>query len=144
MDNIQSVKDSILREIKTRQEALGVFDLLPAHYLQEVFPNGHWRFDWISNFEFVLPYSFQLIETVKQFMTDQMPDWKAGRDFQCIWDGSNAAGYFLSYRNEALNIKFDMAFRSSEEGSTCVLNKIGEKTVPIFEVVCSQQAAEEF
>ncbi len=74
-------------------------------------------------------------------MKDQLPEYKIGRDFQVVWD-SGGAGYFIAYSNDKL--KFDFAFRSSEQGSTCVLNKIGEKSVPVFEVVCGQEAAAEF
>jgi hypothetical protein len=135
----------INRQIEERQEAIRVFESLPVSYIEECFPQGEWHYDWIGNFEFRMPYAQEWIEIVKQFMVDQLPFWEQGREFQCVWDSSSGAGFFITYHStESRRLKFDFAFRSSVAGSTCVLNKIGEKTVPVFEVVCSQQAADEF
>lgn len=143
---VEQMKERIQQEIDARQKAMVVFEQLPASLIAEAFPQGRWYYDWIGNFEFTLPYSFELINTVKEYMELQNPEWKYQREQQLVWDSSAAAGYFIYYQlGEYPNrITFEFAFRSGEKGTTCILNKIGEKQIPVYEVVCSQQAAAEF
>jgi hypothetical protein len=128
-------------DLETRKKNLEKIKKLPLTLIQEAFPEGQWYYTWIGQVEFIMPYTQAKFQVVRDFMKDQLPDYKVGRDFQCIWD-SGGAGYFMAYSKDG--ISFDFAFRSNQEGSTCVMNKIGEKTVPVFEVVCSQEAAAEF
>jgi len=48
--------------------------------------------------------------------------------------------------DDSTTIRFEVAFRSERNGSTCILNPIGKTTKEVieYEVVCSEQAAEEF
>jgi len=137
----QSIKD-IEEDIERKKNSLEEFKKLPLSLIQDAFPEGHWYYTWIGSFEFIMPYTQASFQVVRDFMKDQLPEYEIGRDFQVVWDNSSGAGYFIAYKKDSLH--FDFAFRSSEQGSTCVLNKIGEKTVPVFEVVCGQEAAAEF
>lgn len=140
------LKAQIKSEIREREQLLELVDLLPADYVQEVFPQGSWYKSWIGHFDFRLPYSFELIKQVKEFMALQLPEWKNNYESSHVWDASKEAGYFIDYihPDPKNRVKFQFEFRSGATGSTCVLNQIGTKQVPIFEVVCSQEAAHEF
>jgi hypothetical protein len=97
-----------------------------------------------------LPLSFSLIEELKLFMELQFPDTVLSYDTRSVYEGS--AVHYLSYTfPEDSNFPqtssvLSFQLRSSISGSTCVMNKIGTKMVEqnIYEVVCSQEAAEEF
>jgi hypothetical protein len=142
----KKVKEAIERfehDIENRKKLLDSFKKLPLNIIQEAFPEGHWYVSWIDQFEFVMPYVQANFQVVKDFMAEQFPDYVKGRDFGTVWDiGGGSAGMFFKYSHD--DIGWDFAFRSGEKGSTCVMNKIGEKSVPIFEVVCGQEAAAEF
>jgi len=128
-------------DVESKKRSIEEFKKLPLSLIQDSFPEGHWYYTWIGQVEFVMPYTQASFQVVRDFMKDQLPEYKIGRDFQVVWD-SGGAGYFISYSKD--DLRFDFAFRSSTPGSTCVLNKIGEKSVPVFEVVCGQEAAAEF
>jgi hypothetical protein len=95
-----------------------------------------------------LPARFELVSEVKEFVKLQYPNWKIYYEHQIIWEDQKAGGIFLQYQVPT-GVKYEMAeihfdFRTSTQGSTCVMHRIGSKrkTVPIFEITC-QQAIEE-
>lgn len=125
------IKAQIRSEIREREQLLELVDLLPADYVQEVFPQGSWNKSWLGGFDFRLPYSFELINQVKEFMALQLPDWKHEYESSHVWDASKEAGYFIDYSHHdpdsKKQVKFQFEFRSGKTGSTCVLNQIGTK-----------------
>ncbi len=141
------LQDSIKREIATREKQLANLERLPINLISEVFPNCHWSNSWLNSFECTLPFDFSLIATVREFMQMHFPnEWKLKRENQFVWDSSKDAGHFLEYETTEENywdrVEFQFAFRTGREGTTCVLNEIGKKEVPIYEVICSEQAKE--
>jgi hypothetical protein len=144
----QRLEDDINFEIEQRKQLLDKLQSIPVGYIAEAFPQGDWSQSWGFRFEFCLPFVFGLIDEVKQFMADQLPEWHLCDERRHVWDDSNAAGHFLEYTisekywtNDAIN--FQVAFRTSKEGTTCVLHEIGTKEVPVYEVICQEGAMEE-
>jgi len=132
----------IAREVEGRKNrmdrALEGLGKVNINLIEEAFPQGSWDFGIFYDIEFRLPFSFELIESFKSFMEMQYPAQKLQREWRHVWDEHKSAGHFLYYDG------FEVSFRTEREGTTCVLNKIGEtnKVVSIFEVVCSEGAAE--
>jgi hypothetical protein len=134
----------IVYEIGKKQKQLSVLERLPINQLSEAFPNGVWTVSWADSFEFTLPLTFSLFDVVKDYMRDQQPDFKMARESQFVWDESQRAGHFLEYEAtiDSARVRFQFGFRSHREGAQCVLQQIGTKVVPIFEVVCPEGAKE--
>lgn len=141
---IDRIVRGFARQIEHVEKDEGMFCQIPVGLICEAFPQGEWHNLALGGFEFRLPMSFELIEDVKCFMALQFPEFKFNRQNQHIWESSGDAGIFLNYKKGSWSdddvVTFDFAFRSSEEGTTCVLNQIGTKEVPVFEVVCGEQA----
>jgi len=140
---------SLKEDIEARERQLKKVERLPIEVLKERFPEGSWSASWGDTFEFCLPYSFALIPEVKSFMRNAAPEFELERENQYVWDRGEAnpsAGFFLEYNtNEDTwreRIHFQIAFRTGREGTTCVLNQIGTKEVPVYEVTCAEGAAE--
>ena len=137
--------------LATRREALREMkDIIKADehilILEEKYSDAYWWF-FSSSIYLELPWSFSLIQEAKEFMANLGWEFISESDSMPTREGGNASK-FIYYKvpNSKLNVKFE--FNSGKKDSTCVLNKIGEKEVteiqPIFEVVCSDEAAEEF
>jgi hypothetical protein len=131
-------------EIKRLAEIQKTVDAIPVNQISEIFPQGRWYKNW-SDIVFGLPMSFPLIEEFKEMMSSQFPEFEMYKEYQFVWDDQARAGKFLYYKKSDY-IEFEVAFRSETVGSTCVLNPIGKemKEVITYEVVCSQEAANEF
>lgn len=133
-------------KISRLQRAVADLDLFPIELITQVFPEAEIQWWWDTDIEITLPMRWSLIEEVKMFMQEQFPSAKLYCDHQVVWDDSKSAGYFLNWHlpteipHDYIPIKF--GFRSNKSGSTCVLNQIGTKEVPVFEAVC-QDGAEE-
>jgi hypothetical protein len=137
------LKEEIEREIRIRKKLLQTLEELPIDLFCEAFPSGSWGTSWGYDFIFNLPFDFALVDAVKEFMALQFPDHKKVHESRIVWDASKEAGHFLDYEIEdrrGSRLKF--SFRTGKEGTTCVLNKIGEKSTPVYEVVCGEGAAE--
>mgnify|MGYP001316257053 CR=1 FL=1 len=108
---------------------------------KQAFPEGDWTL--CNRYEFKLPMRFSLEKEFAIFMATQYPDWVPGEMVHYV--GLTAMDYIV-YRHKELDISIEIDFNSTRPGATCVLNKIGEETkiFPIYEVVCSEQAAKEF
>ncbi len=137
------------QDIEARERQLKKVERLPIEVLKERFPEGSWSSSWGDTFEFCLPYSFALIPEVKSFMRNAVQEFKLERENQYVWDrgeSNPSAGFFLEYNTGedtwVERIHFQIAFRTTKEGTTCVLHEIGTKTVPIYEVTCAEGAAE--
>lgn len=143
----QRLTDSIQREIKSNQELLKRLEKVPIGLISQAFPQASWWASWGDRIECSLPMSFSLVAEVKEFMAMQFPEFILDDERQHVWDAQKQAGLFLKYSTKNKyglpETRFEFGFRSERDGSTCVLNKIGEKTVPIFEVTC-KDGAEEF
>ncbi len=137
---LQELIEKIEKEIKERHDAIEYAKKLPINELAEAFPAGKWNYDWIGRFEFALPYSFELIEKVK---AEVVKFAEIRNTTTHVWSDKEA-GYFISCKS--VGGYFEINFRTTREGTTCVLNKIGEEVItkPIYEVICSQAAADEF
>jgi len=142
----EQLKKSIQWEIDQRMKMLEKLERVPCGLISQCFPDGTWITYWSQGFEFTLPFNFELIAQVRAFMTEQFPEYKLLRENQFVWDTSKTAGHFLEYETHEEDRTdrtwFQFGFRTDHKGTTCVLNKIGEKTVPIFEVICSEGAKE--
>lgn len=121
--------------IERRVERLNA---LPIDLISEAFPDGSWCPTWGYEYEFTLPMRFELIGKFEEFCKLQGYEIKHAR--RHVWDDKNAGDFMDVYVNES--ISFVAAFRSTKEGSTCVISKIGEEMKPIFEVICSEGAKE--
>jgi hypothetical protein len=124
-----------------KQELL---DCLPIEQIQDAFPMGEWGEWWTTGYEFALPLSFQLIDEFQEFV--QQSGWAVYNVHNHVWDDSAAAGTFFDVYlnpNEMCGTRyFHVAFRSTKEGSTCVVQQIGTKEVPVYEVTCADGAEE--
>jgi hypothetical protein len=140
----QRMIKEIQEDVDRLTSLLGEMEILPIGLISQAFPLGKWGVkSWGFGFEFTLPLDFALVEEFKTFMSIQFPDYELEREVQHVFDTSKEAGRFLEYRMKRKPFtKIEAAFRSGKEGSTCVLNKIGEKTMPIYEVICSEGAKE--
>ncbi len=134
----QQIKDEIERRKKGIDDAIKKLGDINIDLIAEAFPQGYWFFGVFNDFEFSLPFSFELIESFKAFMEMQYPKCRLKRESRHIWEENNKAGHFLYYDG------FEVSYRTERTGTTCVLNKIGEtsKTVPIYEVICQDGANE--
>lgn len=137
---------SVTREIERKTKALKRLEVIPVNELSEQF-GGHWWLDITEKFELSMPYDFAMIGKVKEYMAEKFPDFRISREKQYIWNSPEpAAGYSLEYETTEEDwwerTCFDIMFRSGNKGSTCVLNKIGEEVVPVFEVICADGAKE--
>jgi hypothetical protein len=142
----EQLAESIHYEIDARKRLLEKLERIPTGLIAQSFPDGRWTTFWSSGFEFTLPFDFKLIEQARVFMAEQFPGFELVRENRFVWDSSKSAGHFLEYETReqysADRAWFQIAFRTDRKGTTCILNPIGEKTVPVFEVICSEGAAE--
>ena len=138
------LKNDVDGKQKAYDRHLGLYNFFNEHkifgLLKQAFPEGSWSYSY--DYCFTLPMRFALIDEVKVFMEEQFANIRLKGDRQYVWDDS--AGRFLEY--DYLDKEIEITFRTTVKGSTCILNKIGEenKVVPIYEVVCSEEAATEF
>lgn len=143
---LERLKDSVTREIEALNDKLAALDRLPVNLIAEAFPQGNWTNSYGSRYEFTLPFDFALIKTVKEFMSLQFPDFALKSERQFVWDESKDAGYFMEYSTGEKDwheaVWFTIGFRISKKGSVCVMNQIGTKQVPVFEVICADGAKE--
>lgn len=139
---IDSCKTELEWETKRINKILQCVEETPINLVCQVFPMIKAQKDSFSVL-FVAPLSFSLIDNVKLFMSEQFPDIELDNDHRYMW--GNTATHYLTYKINK-DVKFDFQFRSGEEGSTCKLNPIGKrnKEEVIYEVVCSQEAVNEF
>lgn len=137
--------NKMLKDMQNRigrlQERMELAKTIPFDLVKQEFPEGHWwdtSYDW----EFCMPFRFDLIQQAKEFCIDQ--GWTVKSERQHVWDDSAKAGHFFDvYIGRPFGEQgFGMAFRTSSEGDSCVLKQIGTKEVPVYEVVC-QNGAEE-
>lgn len=147
----QMLVNYVMKKIEENKKRLDELELLPIDLLSQAFPEATFGLEWSWYFEMQLPMRQTLIEEVKRFVKEQFPEWEIDNERQIVWDEAKSAGFFIEYLVQKSTketgwkrLEFHVAFRSSKSGSTCVLNKIGEKTVPVYEAVCSEEAAKEF
>jgi len=151
--NREEIIKNIKEEIAEQEEALKTLEYVPFERFVEVFPEGSWHKGWRGDcrygFHYNMPYVNKTIHEFELFIATEFPEWKKFN----IWENVDASGavfdldYHLPipYQKMCITVRF----LSNNPGSTCVLNKIGEKEipakiVPIYEVVCKQEAADEF
>lgn len=141
---------NIQAEIESHVRLLSKLERIPIEQLKDQYPQGTWSTSWGETFEFTLPYSFELIAQVKKFM-ESLPQFKFERENQYVWNRDHSgpsAGFFLEYSTGEPTwrecARFQIAFRTGREGTTCVLNQIGTEVVPVFEVTCQEGANESF
>lgn len=148
-----NAKDKMLKEVRHEQkrleEMITLLDNIPVNLIEEMFPQGNWWVYFGNTPTFELPLSFQLIDEFEKAMAENFPDFEKYKDNQHIWGEDKRAGRFLGYNKKSdddLWIHFDVDFRSEQAGATCILNPIGKKTKEVieYEIVCSEQAAQEF
>lgn len=143
---LERLKDSVTWEIEKLNHELADLDRLPVNLIAEAFPQGNWVNAWTGRYEFTLPFDFALIKTVKEFMAMQFPNFILASEHQFVWDESKDAGYFIEYSTGEEDwrkaVWFTIGFRISTKGSVCVMNQIGTKEVPVFEVICADGAKE--
>jgi len=124
------------RKIELRVEKIKT---LPIELVKQAFPEGGWGENRGSDFVFTLPLRFELIDVFKEF--SRVQGWQVKNLRRYVWDDKRA-GDFIDIYDLENNYLFEVALRSSVEGSTCVINKIGEEMKPIFEVICGEGAKE--
>lgn len=133
-------------EIEYANKKIALLEKLPIETIADAFGSGNWEQSWGGSFEFCLPYDFSLISKFKKYMEENWPDFRMYGERQFVWDEQKSAGLFLEYETKDGNFygrtRFSVAFRSSRNGSTCVLNPIGTKEIPVFEVICADGAKE--
>ena len=136
-------------EIGRVNRRLEKLDFIPVNLIQEAFPTGSWSS--FVDLEFTLPMSFATIEIFLEFMQIQFPEIRKVNDRSYVWGDTNppAAARCFTFANRmdaGRDAYFEVDFRSNMAGATCVLNPIGKTTKEVieYEVVCSQEAANEF
>lgn len=114
-------------------------EALPLGLLAEAFPEGVWEMHYDGP-ALVLPYNFALIPAIKDFMILQYPKVLLAREYPIIWEEHGTAAYIINYIFLP-NVMLEFRLDSSAKGTTCVLNKIGERTkiIPVYEVTCSDE-----
>lgn len=110
---------------------------LPLQLIKDAFPEGHWGEWWLSDYEFTLPMRFELVQQFEEFC--ELQGYEVHGLHSMVWDDKNA-GTFADVNTGSGS--FHLAFRSTREGSTCVISKIGEEMKPIYEVTCADGAQE--
>ena len=132
---------NLQREIENRQKYIEQIEQLPVDLICECFPGINANM-WGNEVDFWFPFDFELIGTVKEFMNTHT-DYKLQKETRHV---DNNASHHLDYRAKGL-IDVSFIFSTTQDGTTCVLNQIGTKTVeakevPIYEVICSEGAKE--
>jgi len=147
--NREEIIKSIEEEIEEYENEIKMLKHVPFERFVEVFPEGSWHRSFRYGFHYNMPYVNKTIREFELFVATEFPEWKKSNDWQNV--DSNGAIFDLDYRLQKPYQKMciTVRFQSNNPGSTCVLNKIGEKEVPakivpIYEVVCKQEAADEF
>ncbi len=112
---------------------------LPIELVKQVFPMGHWSEFWMYEYEFTMPLDFALEAQFIEFI--ELQGWGHDKLRRTVWQDSKEAGDFITV-NVSKSLDFRAAFRSGTQGSTCVLNKIGEEMKPVYEVICSKGSDE--
>lgn len=134
----QTLHQSLRYEKELLAQKIEAIESFPLALVAEAFLEGKWEMEYLGP-SFLLPYNFEYIPLIKDFMKDQFPGVEFRREFPIIWEQHSQAAYYLVYSWG----RFDLQFRldSSRAGTTCVLNKIGEQTkiVPIYEVTCTEE-----
>jgi len=148
----QTQKENLVIKISKEMEYLKInlrdTEIIPVNLMAEIFPMGIWHKNWYQ-LCFTMPMSFPLIDRFMKMMEEQFPEFSLTHDTQHVWSEEKKAGRFLEYtkRNDDYErVVFEVNFRSENEGSTCVLNPISMKMKEVitYEVVCSEEAAQEF
>lgn len=136
--NKRNLYRSLEYEQKLLAQKISAIEAFPLNLIAEAFPEGRWEMEYQGP-GFILPYNFEYIPLIKAFMQDQFPEAEFRREFPIIWEQHDQAAYFIVYLWGTLDMQFRLD--SSRVGTTCVLNKIGEqtKTIPIYEVTCSEE-----
>ena len=142
MKTRQKLNKEIERQIDKYLEQRKNLADMPIELVEQAFPQGHWQDWWGSAYQFVLPLSFQLVEDFKEFC--HLQGWRHTDPHQIVWDSGHAGVFMYVSLLEEGNLypQFEVAFRSEKKGSTCVLNVIGTKEVPVYEVTCPEGAEE--
>lgn len=141
----QAMRDQIENQIARFQKDLAMLEKVPTGLIAQAFPQGQWKYTYAHDFEFDLGLDYALVNEARIFMATQFPDWVLVLDKQYTWPGMNQATHMLTYAMEGA--EFDFAFRSTMEGTTCVVRQIGTsiqpaKEIPLYEVVCAEGAKE--
>ena len=146
-ENLQKYMHDEIERVNKRLERL---DFIPVNLIKEAFPDGYWSSS-LGDIEFTLPMSFVTIEIFLDFMKEQFPEIRQMGDRSYVWGDINppAAARCFTFANRMSSSRdayFEVDFRSNMTGATCVLNPIGKTTKEVieYEVVCSQEAANEF
>lgn len=146
----EHMQNTLNKSIERKRELLRILDYIPVNLIKQAFPDGYWG-ESFGSIDFTHPMSFSVIEQFLEFMKIQFPEIALRSERNYVWNESKppAAARCYSFRSEDENgkgIYFDVDFRSNMSGATCVLNPIGKTTKEVieYEVVCSQEAANEF
>jgi hypothetical protein len=128
------------RQIQKLHEQQERLNRMPIELVEQAFPQGEWQDWWGYSYEFKLPLDFQLANEFRFFCDLQGFTYSKSR--QHLWDeGGGSAGLFFDvYLDNKEN--FSVSMRSEIEGSTCKLQQIGTKEVPVYEVTCPDGAEE--
>lgn len=135
----QQLLNSVAYDKRLLEQKIKGIEQLPLELIAQSFPDGSWGMGYDGPI-FVLPYKFEYIPLIKEFMEMQFPDVKFIREQQIIWEQHNQAGYHISYSwDKQLELEFRLDTKKT--GTTCVLHKIGEtqKVIPIYEITCSEE-----
>jgi len=140
----QQLLNSVAYDKRLLEQKIKGIEQFPLELISQAFPDGSWEMHYDGP-AFALPYKFEYVPLIKEFMELQFPNVEFIREQQIVWEQYSQAGYHISYRWDN-DLELEFRLDSTKTGTTCILNKIGEtqKVVPIYEVVCSEAAASEF
>jgi hypothetical protein len=113
--------------------ALTTIDLLPKNLIEKIeFYAGASSIDLIIG----LPYS-------KEALCKARKELGKGWKRQNVWGDITPTFTYKCYaykHPKFPNIRVRLDMEMGKVGSTCQLNLVGEKTVPVYEVVCGEQS----
>jgi hypothetical protein len=139
-------KERIIRDLQKaiarKRLAIEQIKHSPVNLIIECFPQARANMFVTSEVDIWLPFDFELIETVKQFI-QLHTSYTLRREYRIV---DQVARHTLRYEAEG-EIRLEFHFSTNEEGTTCVLNQVGTKIieaqeVPVYEVICFKGAEE--
>ena len=109
---------------------------------EEVFPHADMSI-WTNEIDIWLPFDFEMISQVREYMLIQ---WNRANPEENRYFSGSTGVHKLVYR-DFLGFRFEFLFATNRDGTTCILNKIGEEEIPasmkpIYEVICTKGAEE--
>lgn len=124
------------RWIESAQQLLEYLDHIPD---MDGIP-GEYSATFSDSYQFKLPWDNQLVEKAEQIVSSL--GWELiDTDDDLFW-GNRTLVYIKKV--EKIKLTFRLKLDDGMEGATCVITKIGEKTItkqePIYEVTCPEGA----